>query len=231
MALTADGQDLRLHHYPDPGALTADLCRRTAALARQSIDRKGRFDMVLAGGSTPRRLYQQLRGLDTPWCGWHIYFGDERFLPPGHADRNDTMAAAAWLNHVPIPADQVHRLPPSASVESAAGAYDKILRRAPGFDLVLLGLGEDGHTASLFPHHETSVATRRLAIAIDDAPKPPPRRVSLTAPCLSQGANVWFVVTGDGKRPALQAWLGGAALPAAAIQPGAGVDIFTDITV
>ncbi len=228
--MRTDQEFLRLHHYADNSELTADLCRRIEALARESIDRKGRFDVVLAGGTTPQRLYQQLRGLDTHWAGWHIYFGDERFLPPGHADRNDTMADAAWLAQVPIPSNQVHRLPAAANVESAADVYDATLRQTAGFDLVLLGLGEDGHTASLFPGDETGIRGPRLAVAIVDAPKPPPQRVSLTARCLSLGANVWFIVSGEAKKAALQAWMAGVALPPARIVPGAGVDIFTDIT-
>jgi 6-phosphogluconolactonase len=229
-AVNPDNRHLRLHQYADSSALTTDLCRRIDALSRQSIAGKGRFVVVLAGGTTPRQLYQRLRGLDSAWDRWHIYFGDERFLPRGHADRNDTMADAAWLTHVPIPPHQVHRLPAAASVESAANDYDKTLERAPGFDLVLLGLGEDGHTASLFPNDGTGIHSSRLAVAIYNAPKPPPRRVSLTAHCLGLGANVWFIVSGAGKKTALQTWLAGAALPPAAITPATGVDIFTDIT-
>ncbi len=229
-AVSSDNRHLRLHQYPDNSTLTTDLCRRIDALSRESIDSKGRFSVVLAGGTTPRQLYRRLRGLQTTWDRWHIYFGDERFLPRGHADRNDTMADAAWLTHVPIPSHQVHRLPAAAHLESAADDYDKTLQRAPGFDLVLLGLGEDGHTASLFPNDDTGIHGSRLAVAIYHAPKPPPRRVSLTAHCLSLGANVWFIVSGEGKKAALQAWLAGAALPPATITPGAGVDIFTDIT-
>lgn len=225
-----DSKPLRLHHYRDNAELCADLYQRIASLSRQSIDTRGHFSMVLAGGSTPRRLYQQLRLLDTDWRRWHIYFGDERWLPAGHPERNDSMADSAWLARVPIPADQVHRVKSAVSADAAASAYQAILQQVPDdFDLVLLGLGEDGHTASLFPAAKPVSGDSRLAIAVHNAPKPPPHRVSLTARCLSRSANVWFIVSGEAKRLALQGWLGGAAIPPATIMPKTGVDIFTDI--
>ena len=225
-----DTQSLRLHHYPDNAELTADLYRRIAGLSQHCIDTKGQFSVVLAGGTTPQRLYQQLRQLDTEWRCWHIYYGDERLLPAGDPERNDAMADMAWLAHVPVPANQVHRVQAASSANAAAIAYEATLQQASGLDLVLLGLGEDGHTASLFPGAGTTTPDARLAVGIDDAPKPPPQRVSLTARCLSRGEKVWFIVSGEAKRPALQAWLRGDELPAATIRPNAGVDIFTDIT-
>jgi 6-phosphogluconolactonase len=225
-----DTTSLRLHHYPSNAELTAALYRRVARLSRHCIDTKGQFSMVLAGGSTPQRLYQQLRQLDTEWRCWHIYFGDERVLPAGDPERNDSMADLAWLAHVPIPTNQVHRVQAAISANAAAIAYEASLQQASCLDLVLLGLGEDGHTASLFPGAGATEPDSRLAVGILDAPKPPPQRVSLTARCLSRGEKVWFIVSGEAKRPALQDWLGGVELPAATIRPNAGVDIFTDIT-
>ncbi len=225
-----DTTRLRIHHYPNNAELIAAIYQRIAGLSQHCIDSKGQFSAVLAGGTTPQRLYQRLRQLETEWRCWHIYFGDERLLPAGDPERNDSMADRAWLAHVPIPTNQVHRVQTATSANAAAIAYEAILRQASCLDLVLLGLGEDGHTASLFPGSRATTADSRLAVGIEDAPKPPPQRVSLTARCLSQGEKVWFVVSGEAKRPALQAWLEGAELPAATIKPNAGVDIFTDIT-
>lgn len=219
----------RIHRCSTQALLVETLCSRIAALADACLERQGYFSIVLAGGTTPRELYQQLRYLSTDWRRWQIYFGDERFLPAGDPQRNDSMAATTWLDHVPIPPAQIHRVPTAGNVAAAAAAYASILAQAPGFDLALLGLGEDGHTASLFPGDDASLNNAALAIAIPDAPKPPPQRVSMSPACLSRAAAVYFVVTGDSKREALRDWLAGVQLPPHAIKPRGGIDIFTDI--
>jgi 6-phosphogluconolactonase len=219
----------RIHYFANRVLLVEALCARIATLARSCLEQRGYFSIVLAGGATPRALYRQLRHLATDWQRWHIYFGDERFLPAGDPDRNDSMAAATWLDHVAIPAAQIHRVPTGDSVSTAAAAYASVLQQAPGFDLALLGLGEDGHTASLFPGDMSAHNSAQLAVAVTNAPKPPPQRVSMSPACLSMATAVWFIVTGDSKRPALQAWLAGAPQPPQVIRPHAGIDIFTDI--
>lgn len=219
----------RVHGYATGELLLDTLCAGVDVLARESLKQRGRFSIILAGGNTPRALYRRLCDLATDWSRWHIYFGDERCLPAGDPERNDTMAADAWLDRVAIPAGQIHRVPAGGDAVAAAAAYSAVLAQAQGFDLALLGLGEDGHTASLFPGDSRIESTAELAIGVTDAPKPPPQRVSLSAACLSSAAAVWFVVSGEAKRPALQAWLDGAPLPPQWIRPRAGVDIFTDV--
>lgn len=219
----------RIHRFADFDSLAYRLEERTHQLANRCIQEKGRFSMVLAGGSTPRLLYRRLRYIRTDWRCWHIYFGDERCLPRGQSGRNDQMADQAWLNHVAIPAVQIHRVSPTIDAESAAAAYAALLTRTPRFDLVLLGLGEDGHTASLFPGYDESTI-QLPAIAVTDAPKPPAQRVSMSPQRLGDADAVWFLVSGEGKREALSAWMSGAELPAASIRPDNGVDIFTDLT-
>jgi 6-phosphogluconolactonase len=219
----------RIHYFASRTALVDTLSERIATLARTCLEQRGAFRIVLAGGTTPRELYQRLRHLPTDWQRWHIYFGDERCLPVGHPDRNDTMAAAAWLDHVAIPAAQIHRVPSGVEVTTAAADYAAVLTHTPGFDLTLLGLGEDGHIASLFPGDLEALNSSQWAVAVSDAPKPPPQRVSMSAWCLSRADAVWFMVTGENKRHALQAWLAGVPLPPQGIEPRAGVDIFTDI--
>jgi len=205
------------------------LCTRIGELAAQCCARHGRFTLVLAGGTTPQLLYRQLRRLDTDWRCWHIYFGDDRYLPAGDPQRNDSMAAAAWLDHVAIPPAQVHGVPYGGDVHAAAASYAATLAQSPGFDLVLLGLGEDGHTASLFPGDTRAIASAELAVAVTDAPKPPPQRVSLSPRCINRAAAVWFIVTGEAKRRAVQDWLRGVPLPPQSIQPQGGIDLFTDL--
>ncbi len=184
---------------------------------------------MLAGGNTPRGIYRALRGARTDWPAWHVYFGDERCLPPDDPARNSRMAAEAWLDAVPAPAPQVHAIPAELGALQAARMYIETLRTVGEFDLVLLGLGEDGHTASLFPGHEWG--TRRGApdaLAVLDAPKPPPQRVSLSAARLGHAEKVIFLVAGESKRGAVSDWRAGKDIPARSIVAPAGVDVLVD---
>jgi len=221
----------RIHRFVSNDLLIKELCARIAMLAGECIDKQGYFSIILAGGETPRELYRQLRHIATDWQYWHIYFGDERCLPVGDAERNDTMATTAWLDYVAIPRVQIHGVPARDNVNTAAADYAAILQQAPGFDLALLGLGEDGHTASLFPGDVPPDNSTALAIAVTQAPKLPARRVSMSPQCLSLSSAVWFLVSGSNKRKILEAWLAGAPLPPQAIEPHAGIDIFTDLDI
>lgn len=197
------------------------------AAAEKAISARGTFAVVLAGGNTPLPVYRLLRDARTDWSAWHVYFGDERCLPPDDPARNSRMAQDAWLGQVPIPAAQIHRIPAERGPQAAADAYAAELANVGAFDLVILGLGEDGHTASLFPGGDWERAGEQLpAIAVHGAPKPPPERVSLSAQRLSESRAVAFLVQADGKQEALEKWRAGVALPAAAIRPPDGVDIF-----
>jgi len=196
--------------------------------ARTAIAARGRFDLVLAGGSTPRDIYQALRHAGADWSKWHVWYGDERCLPPQHEDRNSKMAEDAWLNHVCIHAAQVHPMPTELGSLEAAKRYSQSLSDLAEFDLVLLGLGEDAHTASLFPGQAWESQPAQPAIAVANAPKPPPDRVSLSASRLSLARQVLFIVTGAGKQDAVARWKQGELLPVRAICPVAGVDIFLD---
>ena len=158
-----------------------------------------------------------------------MYFGDERCLPADDAERNSRMAADAWLDHVPIPQDQVHAIPAELGASAAALAYAETLGGVGDFDLVLLGLGEDGHTASLFPGRDWGVAPSAPdALAVFDAPKPPPQRVSLSAARLSRTREVLFLVEGEAKRSAVARWRAGEQLPAGAIRLASGVDVLVE---
>ena len=197
--------------------------------ARQAISLRGTFHIVLAGGATPRRVYELLRKTDTDWAAWHVYFGDERCLPRNHAERNSRMAALAWLDHVAIPAGQIHLVPAELGAQAAASIYAQTLAGIELFDLVLLGLGEDGHTASLFPNHDLgNTPGAPAAIAVLDAPKPPPQRVSLSAQRLGAARQVMFLVTGEAKQQAINDWRNGVSIPAAAIAPASGVDVYLE---
>jgi 6-phosphogluconolactonase len=226
-------QTTRWHTYADAAALDQAATAWILDAARQAIDRSGAFHLVLAGGNTPRRVYQVLARAQADWSLWHIWFGDERCLPPDHPERNSRMAADVWLDHVAIPAAQIHvmptHLPAIVGADETARLYEKTLLGQGDFDLVLLGLGEDAHTASLFPGHEWGTgAAAADVLAVFDAPKPPPERVSLSARRLAAAREVVFLVSGEGKREAVTAWRAGHAIPAAAIAPAGGVDILID---
>lgn len=221
---------MRWHGFVDDDALRADAYQRVLTAADTAIADRGSFHLVLSGGDTPRALYCSLRDADTQWTAWHFYFGDERCVPREHPERNSRMAEDAWLGHVPIRDSQLHIIPTEFGAHRAAADYAQILRDVGDFDLVLLGLGEDGHTASLFPQHDWGV-TRDApdALAILDAPKPPAERVSLSAARLSRARGVLFLVAGASKRDAVMRWRAGANIPARAVTPAAGVDVLVEI--
>ncbi len=197
--------------------------------AGEAIATRGLFRLVLAGGETPRSVYEHLRSIDTDWGAWEIWFGDERCLAAEDRRRNSRMAAEAWLDRVPIPPQQVHAIAAELGAEPAAADYRKALAGVPQFDLVLLGLGEDGHTASLFPGADWGEAPGApAALAVTNAPKPPAERVSLSARRLSDTRGALFLVAGAGKRSAVDAWRAGVALPAASIRPRAGVNVLVE---
>lgn len=218
------------HDFHDSASLQETVAANIVALANRCIANHGFFAIVLAGGETPRAIYTQLCDANTDWQRWQVYFGDERCLPAGDAQRNDTMAMHALLQHVPIPVANIHRIPAEMAAEKAAQQYAQTLESVPQFDLVLLGLGEDGHTASLFPGHNLGTAADSPAVlAVHHAPKPPADRISMSARRLSAANAVWFIVSGDKKREALARWQAGDAIPAAAISPAAGVDVFASV--
>ena len=191
-----------------------------------ALARHGAFHIVLAGGGTPRLLYQALSRQPHDWARWHVWFGDERCLPPLDPERNSAMARASLLDGTAIVPARFHAIPAELGPKVAAQEYAALLADIGAFDLVLLGLGEDGHTASLFPGHEWGAAQEVPdALPIFDAPKPPPERVSLSAHRLAHAHEVLFLVAGAGKRDAVARWQAGETIPASAIRPMGGVDV------
>ena len=219
----------RWHALSDERALRRAALEIIFAGAAQAIRARGRFHFVLAGGNTPRKIYRGITAARTDWSAWHVYYGDERCLPPSDPARNSRMAAEAWLDRVPIPSSQLHTIPAELGALEAARMYAATLRTVGEFDLVLLGLGEDGHTASLFPGREWGTAPDAPdTLAVLDAPRPPPQRVSLSAARLSRSRQVLFLVGGERKRKALAEWRAGKDIPARAIRPAAGVDVLVE---
>ena len=202
------------------------------------------FAVCLSGGSTPRRLYERLADPPFvsrfPWNRTHWFWGDERFVPHDDRDSNYRMARDAFLSRVPVPDDNIHAVPTEGlSPEQAAIAYEGMLKRfygaetlapdRPLFDVTLLGIGEDGHTASLFPGQPALQETRRWAVAVIGAKAE--ARITLTYPVLDSSRDVAFVVTGPEKRQVVaRAQAGDRTIPAAAVRPVGRLHWFTDRT-
>ena len=201
--------------FADAQTLVTQLADALCAVAEDAIRERGAFHLVLAGGRTPQMLYHELGKRYAGDVHWHIWYGDERCLPVDDPARNSQMAETAWLTHSAIPSQQRRAIPAERGAILAAQQYQAWLENVAAFDLVLLGMGEDGHTASLFPGTTWDDAD---VIAVHDAPKPPPQRVSLSAPRLSRSRHVWIIVTGAEKREAVARWKKKENLPVAQVR-------------
>ena len=232
MANPTSGMNVRM--YDDLQSLSCAAAGAFLELAQETVAAQGRFTLVLSGGSTPRTLYRVLADecrAGMPWAATHVFFGDERCVPHDDPDSNYRLAREALLERVPIPPDQAHPMPTSpADQPSAAAEYEATLRASfpgewPRFDLVFLGLGEDGHTASLFPGSPALRERRRWVVA-SVAPTEPRQRLTLTYPVLNHAARVWFLVSGASKHEALRCALlrevAPEVCPAAGVNPADG---------
>lgn len=220
---------VRWHRVETADALAIEARDRILQASYTAIAQRGAFTIVLAGGTTPRAVYRLLRVVDSDWSRWHVYFGDERCVPRDDADRNDLAAMHAWLAHVEIPHAQIHLIPAEFGAVEGAESYSSALDFVGPFDLVLLGLGEDGHTASLFPGRDLGDATDAPdALAVHDAPKPPSDRVTMSLARLNRSRTALFLVSGEGKREAVRKWRAGESIPASLVHPSHGVDVLVD---
>ena len=223
--------------HPDAGALARAAAARLVVRLVDAQAARGFASVVLTGGRVAAEVYRAVR--DSPardsvdWTHVDVWWGDERFLPSGHAERNETQARAALLDALPLDPVRVHPMPPSDGPggddpEAAAARYARDLADAarpgtaqlPHFDLVLLGVGEDGHVASVFPEQPAAYETRPVA-AVRGAPKPPPVRLTLTLPALNTAEETWLLAAGPEKSGAVGMALAGAGpvqLPAAAVR-------------
>ncbi|MDQ6997755.1 MAG: 6-phosphogluconolactonase [Mariprofundus sp.] len=188
-----------LIHHENNDAVAHAVARRIIEAASSAIAARGAFHLALAGGTTPRCCYALLRDADIDWNKLHIWFGDERCLPVGDSERNDLMADQALLNYVNIPSHHIHRMAAELGPDQAASMYTEELATIPCLDLVLCGMGEDGHTCSLFPNNP-ALADDRPVVPVFNAPKPPPERVSLGYSTLHAAHERIIMVTGEGKR-------------------------------
>jgi len=227
-----------IHVSGDRASLAKEASLRVAELAEKSIAARGEFHMALAGGETPRQLYSQLATSGLDLAHWHIWFGDERHVPHSHAASNFLMARESLLDTAEFPNDRVHPFPTDLPPDEAAEAYAREMlahlpsnanEAVPRFDLVLLGMGTDGHTASLFPTDTQPHPSEALVVPVE-APGTAHRRLTLALPVLNAARNVLFLIAGSNKASMLAEILGGESkLPAAEVCPNSGgLEFFVD---
>ncbi|BBX61041.1 6-phosphogluconolactonase [Mycobacterium saskatchewanense] len=216
--------------FPDSESLVEAAARRLVDTIRAAVAARDRALIVLTGGSNGIGLLRSLAGHDVDWPKVHLFWGDERYVPEDDDERNEKQAREALLDRVDIPSSQVHPMPASdgefgTDLVAAALAYEQLLAAnagpghpVPNFDVHLLGMGPEGHINSLFPDTPAVLETTRMVVAVEDSPKPPPRRITLTLPAVQRSREVWLMVSGSGKAEAAAAAIGGAppvSIPAA----------------
>jgi 6-phosphogluconolactonase len=230
--VAAAGTKLRVEH--DVERLALAVARAFVEAAKVAVRERGRFTVALSGGHTPVPLYRALAAAppgDISWADVHLFWSDERFVSPDAAESNYRMARETLLSGVSIPAENVHR--PETELDDpgeSARRYEDDIRAffgssPPRLDWILLGLGEDGHVASLFPGSSALEERQRIVLAVRDAPKPPATRLTMTLPLIDAGREIHFLVSGRDKQEILYRVLGASdgPLPAQRVHPTEGI--------
>jgi 6-phosphogluconolactonase len=193
----------------DKAALIQRGLELTLEKIHQAIAQHNQFTIALAGGGTPKPLYEALAAQDLPWDKIQVFWGDERYVPPAHPDSNQRMARLAWLDQVPIPPENIHPMPtssndPAADAQKHEAELQEFFKlpagKFPCFDLILLGIGDDAHTASLFPHTDALQVRDRLVTVGNKDGQP---RITFTVPLINHAACVLFLIAGASKQSAL----------------------------
>jgi len=221
-----------LFSFSDPTDLVDSLATFIIKAQKESVEKRGRFTVAISGGSLPKQLNGLIDKPGVRWDLWHVFYADERVVPLDHPDSNHRLCSESLFSKVPIPPHNIHSIDPSLldDLEELADSYEQELIREfssknavkyPVFDLILLGVGPDGHTASLFPGHALLVEDDRWVAYLDDSPKPPPKRITLTLPVINHAARVAFVASGASKVDTLKTVLDDpeAGLPASRVRP------------
>jgi 6-phosphogluconolactonase len=230
----------RIQVFPTRGDVENAVASDVLSALGHAIAERGRADLVLTGGTVGIGSLAAIAAHpdrdNVNWSAVRVWWGDERFVPSGDADRNELQATTALLTHVPVMPDNVFRFPAAdgVSVDAARDAFDAVLRGAfdgePHFDVVLNGIGPDGHVASLFPGRDHGRPSD-FVIAIEDSPKPPPTRLSMTFAALNRGARVWIVASGADKSEAIGRLIAGAPeseIPATALKGTVETALYVD---
>jgi 6-phosphogluconolactonase len=210
--------------YPDTDALVTAAGDRLVDAIVGAIGARGTAMIALTGGGTGTAMLRRVgdRAGEIDWSAVHLFWGDERYVPEDDDERNEKQAREALIDRVDIPPGNVHPMASSdgefgEDIDAAALSYEHVLaanaesgQQAPDFDVHLLGMGPEGHINSLFPRSAAVRETSRLVVGVEDSPKPPPRRITLTLPAVRRSREVWLIVSGENKADAVTAALGGA---------------------
>lgn len=215
-----------IQKYPDTDALVAAAGDQLVEAIVTAVAERGVAYIVLTGGGTGIKLLERVRGQadKIDWSRVHLFWGDERYVPADDDERNEKQAREALIDHIDIPAANVHAMAASDAefgddIDAAASAYEQVLTanageggegKVPDFDVHLAGMGGEGHFNSLFPDTPAVRETVRTVVGVTDSPKPPPQRITLTLPAVQQSREVWLVVSGEAKADAVAAAVGGA---------------------
>jgi 6-phosphogluconolactonase len=232
---------VNVYKYTEYDTLLKEAASYIIKIARASTDERGSFSLVLAGGNTPRPLYKTLSSerfsKNMPWEKTYFFWGDERFVPKDHPESNYRMVYETLFSSMSVSRTNIFPIPTDMDFEDAADDYEATLRRffkgadTPSFDLLMLGMGKDGHTASLFSNDPALEEKKRWIMAVI-APEcyPVRKRITLTLPVINSARNVLFLVTGEEKREILSNILSGKGnYPAQRVNPNGRLCIFTDI--
>lgn len=209
-----------LHSFATADALMDSLAAYITKIQRDAVNKKGRFTIAISGGSLPKTLRGLIGRPGVKWDKWHVFYADERLVPLSDPESNHGLCTRELYAHLggALPASQIHHIDEAllGDIEEITDAYEgqlihefasKDAARFPVFDLILLGMGPDGHTASLFPAHSILTEDDRWVAYVEDSPKPPPRRITLTLRVINHAAHVAFVATGEPKKDILHAVL------------------------
>jgi 6-phosphogluconolactonase len=219
----------RVEVHPDSATLATAVAGELLTRIADAQAAGGVPQIALTGGTIAEQIHREVARLspssEVDWSQVVVWWGDERFVAPDSPDRNDAQARAAFLDAVGVDPAKVHPMPSTADaadVDAGAASYATAVREhgSGDFDVMMLGVGPDGHIASLFPGFPQLDVTDRIAVGVTGSPKPPPERISLTLEALNHARSVWFLVSGDGKADAVAAALGGADrhdIPAAGV--------------
>ena len=201
--------------FDDEMSLSKALAQEVLNIAKKSIFEKDCFSIVLTGGQSVLSLYKILSKADSNWDKWHIYIGDERFLPAGHKDRNDQTINEIWLDNSQIHKKNIYFIKAELGLLEARAEYEDTLKRIDKFDIVLLSMGEDGHIASLFPGH--IYPKEQLVVIEQNSPKPPKERISMSYKQLNQSHYVFKLIMGESKQKAVTLLEQNVSLPIARV--------------
>ncbi|EMN47156.1 6-phosphogluconolactonase [Leptospira interrogans str. L1207] len=198
---------------------------RIKEISANKIQTKSSFHIVLTGGDTAKLLYSELKYIETDWSKWFFYFGDERCVPKDHTDSNWLMAERVLFKFIPVNERQIFRIPGHLGSQRGALEYSESIKSISSFDLVLLGLGEDGHIASLFPGSKCLTETKDV-LAIHDSPKPPKERVSLSLRKINMSDNILIIAKGKKKAKIIERIKLDEILPVTSLLPNKSLELY-----